>query len=720
MVNHFRQLTLPWLVAVSLMLLFTALWYQYEAKLQQRAQIQQFSAALQLSVAPYLANRNYQAISNHLTHAGAVSRLPIQATALLSKTGAVLALSQASNFSEKHIQQQYFSTENSTNYQLQKVDHLLVSVQPVSALQHSSAIDKDFENIGQYYLLIIIDNKPAVAVWLLPMLVVFLIGLITLIWIKNSLVQQQQRQQIDIGLVAHKLRQLQQGQYNCRIDEELTHDLEPVKQSFNKMAEQYTEQHSVLQQNLQDQTEELSQARLKLSQTNDVMQQLITDQVKNKAKLAYSIHGLQVLCHNRSLLASEDLSRLISKQLFLMQLLINDEKFLPEKLLLTEFIANELSEYRKRFTDKNIELVVFESPANAIYVIDINPTVLGVLLSSLLEIAVVNTEVSQVVLRIDLKVEQAAFELSVVSDGEGLSLKQQKLFEAKDFTGLGWQDVDYAILAALGDQLSITKHNLNLAGLGCTIKLDIPVTVVEQKPIRPLASILVFDTDLEYLQERKNNLMPLATQVTYCSDLASLEFKAKQANIDTVIVFLPIPESLTIWQQAIQNISKNRRVYCYASLNSVEVWRQALGHLIQEELFCLNTLLSSVDETKNTQLLVVDDNLTNLAFIRVLMKDKPIDLTLVSSGQEALDVCAVNNFDVILLDIQLPDIHGIEIAKQLRMQPAYQDVPILAFTAHALESEKAEFLAAGMNDVILKPLQADKLEQILQWCDLEK
>jgi CheY-like chemotaxis protein len=56
---------------------------------------------------------------------------------------------------------------------------------------------------------------------------------------------------------------------------------------------------------------------------------------------------------------------------------------------------------------------------------------------------------------------------------------------------------------------------------------------------------------------------------------------------------------------------------------------------------------------------------------------------------------------------------GVDIARHLRQQPAYQNTPILAFTAHALPEEIATFLAAGMNDIIVKPLEPQRLETLL-------
>ena len=116
----------------------------------------------------------------------------------------------------------------------------------------------------------------------------------------------------------------------------------------------------------------------------------------------------------------------------------------------------------------------------------------------------------------------------------------------------------------------------------------------------------------------------------------------------------------------------------------------------------------------------VDDNNTNLAFIQVLLKEQPIQLYTASCGSDAIKLCQQQHFDVILLDIQLPDIAGTEVARQLRQLERYQDTPILAFTAHALEEEVNAFIRAGMNDVIFKPLEPSKLELIMRWCSLGK
>lgn len=701
------------------MLVFTATWYHYEAKLQQQEQVQRFSAALQISVVPYLTERNYQALNKYLAHASAVSRLPIKASALLSSSGTVLAVSQAPSVSEQSIRQQYLASKNTNSFQLQKTEHLLVSVQQIPGLQISpnSELAAD-NNTSQYYLLIMVENDLAFSVWFLPMVVVFIFGLIALVWIKNTLTQQQQRQLVDINLVAHKLRQLQQGQLNCRIDEQLMPDLDSIRQSFNSMAEQSSEQQLGMQQQVSSQELALTHSTTALELANRKIQYLEQQQSEQQRLLAYCSKNLQLLCQHKSGLASIELNQLVSNQITLLQLLALENDFTPEQFMLTEFIAEQLPHCQSWLDCKQIKLMLFETAANALYKVDLNPFALSSLISALLQVTSRNVGVKLITLRVDLVVNEAGNKLniSVVSDGEGLSPRQRQLFDIKDITDLHWQDVDYAILAVLMKKFNITKQIDSIEGLGCTTKLSMPLAQLEPLSTQYQSSILLFDTDTEHLHERKQALALLATTVSYCTDLATLECKGQQSKLDTIIVFLPVPTELSLWQKTLAKLALKSRILCYCSADSFDAWHQALGHFLQPGIFYLDTLLAITSQYAVKQLLVVDDNQTNLAFIRVLLKDQPIQLTLASTGQEALDLCQEHNFDVILLDIQLPDINGVEVAKKLRVLTNYQTVPILAFTAHALEEEKLEFIAAGMNDVILKPLQANKLPQILQWC----
>ncbi|HEX5792127.1 MAG TPA: response regulator, partial [Rheinheimera sp.] len=277
------------------------------------------------------------------------------------------------------------------------------------------------------------------------------------------------------------------------------------------------------------------------------------------------------------------------------------------------------------------------------------------------------------------------------------------------------------ILMVLKRQLQASITVQSLDGLGCTIALVLPVATVTPLNQNRLAHLLLFDNQPGSLSERAQSLAPLTEYLAKCSDLAELQQKSKQFAYEIALIMLPEPAELSQWCNELQELCRRSRVLCYAAKAQLAVWREALQLPVQEIPFCLEDVLSARPaQIQYPRLLVVDDNATNLAFIRVLMKEQPVQLYTANCGQEALKLCQQQLFDVILLDIQLPDIAGTEVAQQLRQLAEYQHTPILAFTAHALEDEVNAFIRAGMNDVIFKPLEATKVELILRWCSVGK
>ena len=109
--------------------------------------------------------------------------------------------------------------------------------------------------------------------------------------------------------------------------------------------------------------------------------------------------------------------------------------------------------------------------------------------------------------------------------------------------------------------------------------------------------------------------------------------------------------------------------------------------------------------------LVVDDNPTNLKVAMRMLKKLAMDATTVESGVEALALTEINRFDVILLDIQMPDLDGYQTARALRDREI--KTPIIAYTAHALGSDIELCLQAGMDEHICKPMLLNHLEEKL-------
>ncbi|MBY5925524.1 MULTISPECIES: ATP-binding protein [Halomonas] len=118
--------------------------------------------------------------------------------------------------------------------------------------------------------------------------------------------------------------------------------------------------------------------------------------------------------------------------------------------------------------------------------------------------------------------------------------------------------------------------------------------------------------------------------------------------------------------------------------------------------------------SETAQLLVVDDSETNRLLLRELVESPRRRVTLASSGEEALALAQQQLYDLVLMDIRMGGMDGVETARAIRQLSAeWAERPIIAVTAHVLESQRRELLANGMNDVLIKPLDTTRLDELL-------
>ena len=113
------------------------------------------------------------------------------------------------------------------------------------------------------------------------------------------------------------------------------------------------------------------------------------------------------------------------------------------------------------------------------------------------------------------------------------------------------------------------------------------------------------------------------------------------------------------------------------------------------------------------RVMAVDDNPANLKLIGTLLEEQVEHIVLCDSGEAAIQQAKYQNLDVILMDIQMPDIDGIRASEVIRSFPQHQNTPIVAVTAHALEGEREKLVKAGMNDYLAKPIDEQKLSHLL-------
>ena len=116
------------------------------------------------------------------------------------------------------------------------------------------------------------------------------------------------------------------------------------------------------------------------------------------------------------------------------------------------------------------------------------------------------------------------------------------------------------------------------------------------------------------------------------------------------------------------------------------------------------------------RILAAEDNATNRRVLAALMAPLGVELTLACDGMEALEAFTTAAYDLVLMDIQMPVLSGLEAARAMRNledQRGGPRTPIVAVTANVMSYQIEEYLAAGMDAVVPKPLQADALLQAI-------
>jgi len=120
--------------------------------------------------------------------------------------------------------------------------------------------------------------------------------------------------------------------------------------------------------------------------------------------------------------------------------------------------------------------------------------------------------------------------------------------------------------------------------------------------------------------------------------------------------------------------------------------------------------------SRKLHVLVVEDNRVNQTLARRLLAQRGHEVTVAENGQQALDALDRGHFDVVLMDVQMPVMNGLEATTHIRARERGADrhLPIVAMTAHAMRGDRERCLEAGMDGYLVKPIQADEMIATLE------
>jgi CheY-like chemotaxis protein/HPt (histidine-containing phosphotransfer) domain-containing protein len=122
----------------------------------------------------------------------------------------------------------------------------------------------------------------------------------------------------------------------------------------------------------------------------------------------------------------------------------------------------------------------------------------------------------------------------------------------------------------------------------------------------------------------------------------------------------------------------------------------------------------SMRTLKGARVLLVEDNEINQQVAREILEGMGLNVSVANDGREAVNALQEESFDVVLMDVQMPVMDGYEATRAIRSDPCFQDLPIIAMTAHAMAGDRDKSIEAGMNDHVSKPIDPEALFQTLQ------
>ncbi|MFM5740816.1 response regulator [Aeromonas veronii] len=455
-------------------------------------------------------------------------------------------------------------------------------------------------------------------------------------------------------------------------------------------------------------------------------------------------------------------------------LLINDildlTKVESGKLTLEEIdfdLSEQLDSLAGMFADlaerKHVEVVIRKSPEVPVFLRG-DPLRLGQVLVNLVNNAIKFTERGEVEVCIELaNPHPMRIRFSVRDTGIGIAEeKQTQLFQA--FTqleagntrkyggsGLGL-NISQRLVELMGGRITVESK----PGVGSLFKFDIPMAqavygVAGRKVFfenQPL--VMVMDDNELVLDLARDILTRAGVRVLPVNSLSRARQLLREEGQNLRLAILDwrmgqedgLDLALEMYQHSqwrripILMISAWAREGLHARMDSM-----GLTHFLPKPM-TENALLAKVDELLNgssyelnlrkaeaqgdqqhfksllqgTRVLLAEDNRVNQQLIIEYLRRVDAVVCVVSNGREAVERVAEQPFDVILMDLQMPVLDGLDATRQIRKMVDKHDVPIIALTASAMPGDKERCLGVGMNGYVTKPVsKLDLYNNLLQW-----
>ncbi|NQZ80355.1 MAG: response regulator [Colwellia sp.] len=439
--------------------------------------------------------------------------------------------------------------------------------------------------------------------------------------------------------------------------------------------------------------------------------------------------------------ASKTLLYLVDELLDLAKIEAGKMSIVKASCRLDSLVNNAIKLNMSMAKSKKLQLLVDISPDVPVFILTDEMRLVQVL-TNLLNNSVKFTHKGKITLTISttFKSESQAYVTFKINDtGIGIAKDKQKyLFEA-------FRQADESMTRQYGGSglgLSICQQIVNLLGgnielsselgQGCEFNFTLPITIEKLNFEPEVAELDVFFLGDDF---PKNLILSIEYIGWHFHQLKGLtdikQSKAKKvvliiaenlladgslSEINSQVDLLVVCQSLT-----------SSEIYAEEKLKKLTIpyifWQQAY---YRQLLLDIDKVMTSQQETlsvigknnskvclpqnlEGVNILLVEDNLVNQLVAKELLKNMKAKVTIADNGKIALDILKSQAFDVILMDIQMPVMDGLTATRLIRQQEQYEQLPIIAMTAHARKEDRDNSMAAGMDIHMAKPVQANVL-----------
>ncbi len=563
---------------------------------------------------------------------------------------------------------------------------------------------------------------------------------------------------------------IRRGQLDSRVEGHMLGELNTLKNGINSMAMSLTAYHEEMQQNIDQATFDLRETLEQMEIQNvelDLAKKRAQEAARIKSEfLANMSHELRtplsgVIGFTRQTLKTplngtqRDYLHTIERSANNLLTIINDvldfSKLEAGKLILESIpfpLRTTLDETLVLLApsahEKGLELTLniqHDVPDNTIG----DPLRLQQIITNLIGNAIKFTEQGNVDIRVEKRSQSTSkveLEVQVHDTGIGISEKQQsQLFQAfrqadtsisrrHGGTGLGLV-ITRKLVSEMGGEISFHSRlnhgstfwfhlslelNPNAASdphsLDCLMGKRL--AYVEANPAASQAMLemlkdtpmnISYSATIDNLPEEHYDMLLFGIPVSpeHDHEITQEQVNALLERAEYVIIALP--SQMQIYAETLKSRGVNACITRPVSLTR-------LLPLLLEQHTNKHDILPQYECLPLT-VMAVDDNPANLKLIGALLAEQVENIVLCDNGEKAVQLASRQKLDIILMDIQMPDVDGIRASKMIRALPQHTHTPIVAVTAHTIDGEREHLISAGMNDFLSKPIDEVKLHHLL-------